>query len=138
MVSRRGGYQKSVYTNPAYQPALTRVCRQVREETLPIFYGQNTFVIIDIDEEASLVELLETMQAWLKMIGPGNVSMLSSFKISLGPEISLHPPIAASTAEVLKDFSDAFVQAGGKSISGVAELLAGCDPECLGPYVEAN
>ena len=37
-------YQKDSY-NEAVQPSLTRVSRQIREDTLPIFYGVNDFII---------------------------------------------------------------------------------------------
>lgn len=95
-----------------------------------MFYGLNTFVVID--DEASAVELLEIMQAWLNMIGPSNASMLSCLKISRGPQTT------AASAELLKRFGDVFVQAGGKAMPGVAELIIGSDLESLEPYFEAS
>ncbi|EMC98996.1 hypothetical protein BAUCODRAFT_31267 [Baudoinia panamericana UAMH 10762] len=41
---RLDAYQRESY-NQATQPALTRVSRRVRRETLPIFYGRNSYVL---------------------------------------------------------------------------------------------
>ena len=35
------------------QPNITKICRQMREETLPIFYGVNRFVVMDLYEYQS-------------------------------------------------------------------------------------
>lgn len=118
--------------NPAQQPALTRGCRQGRKETLPKFYGQNTFIVIDIDEETVPTELLEIMQDWLEIIGPDNVAMLSSLKMALTPSGARLTP----QLDFFKRFSDVFVQAGGNAEISVAKVLFERDPECLGPYVE--
>lgn len=41
----RGGRKgKSIWAKPPEQPALTFTCKQIRQETLPIFFGQNSFV----------------------------------------------------------------------------------------------
>ncbi|KAK4546778.1 hypothetical protein LTR36_001510 [Oleoguttula mirabilis] len=49
------------------QPALTRVSREVRNDTLPIFYGQNTFqVSLDLVEVS---EAKDSIRAWMTGIG---------------------------------------------------------------------
>ncbi|KAK5721887.1 hypothetical protein LTR15_006480 [Elasticomyces elasticus] len=45
------------------QPALTRVNRQIREECLPIFYGQNTFLV----EDSKLEDKSEVLQCWFRV-----------------------------------------------------------------------
>lgn len=53
------------------QPPLTRTCRAIREETLPIFYGLNRFVIKAYADNDGLLARL-----WLTAIGAKNRSML--------------------------------------------------------------
>ncbi|SMQ51367.1 unnamed protein product [Zymoseptoria tritici ST99CH_3D7] len=66
-------YSRSV----AQQPDLTRVCRQVRDDTLPMFYGNNHFVLLG-DYHAS------RLRKWLDIIGPSNVALLRTVTLSLG------------------------------------------------------
>ncbi|KJX94448.1 hypothetical protein TI39_contig4193g00002 [Zymoseptoria brevis] len=66
-------YSRSI----AQQPDLTRVCRQVRDDTLPMFYGNNHFVLLG-DYHAS------RLRKWLDIIGPSNVALLRTVTLSLG------------------------------------------------------
>ena len=66
-------YNRSV----AQQPDLTRVCRQVRDDTLPMFYGSNHFVL-DGDCYGT------SYRKWLRVIGPRNVALLRTVTLSLG------------------------------------------------------
>jgi len=54
------------------QPDATKVCKQIRADTLPNFYGSHTFIftIFDIKEDGGSVT------AWLETIGPKNTNML--------------------------------------------------------------
>ncbi|KAK3711207.1 hypothetical protein LTR37_009801 [Vermiconidia calcicola] len=53
------------------QPALTRVCKQMRSETLPMFYGSNTFKLY-IDAEKGATPSFRVMRRWLRYIGAEN------------------------------------------------------------------
>ncbi|SMR54945.1 unnamed protein product [Zymoseptoria tritici ST99CH_3D1] len=66
-------YSRSV----AQQPDLTLVCRQVRDDTIPMFYGNNHFVLRG-DYHAS------RLRKWLDIIGPSNVALLRTVTLSLG------------------------------------------------------
>ena len=53
------------------QPRITNVCRQIREETLPIFYGANGFVIEDwfwYEDEGVQTPFPKILLAWLNPI----------------------------------------------------------------------
>lgn len=73
------------YTRPvATQPALTRVTRQVRAETLPIFYGKNTFVIIPNLYFLGLQETLWSIKkGFLSSIGNHNAGLIKQLKLWL-------------------------------------------------------
>jgi hypothetical protein len=66
-------YNRSV----AQQPDLTRVCYQVRDDTLPMFYGSNHFVL-DGDYYGT------SYRKWLRVIGPPNAALLRTVTLSLG------------------------------------------------------
>ena len=53
------------------QPPLTRTCRVIRDEALPVFYGNNTFLIGDW-----WIHCRKWMLAWLQRLGPQKRSML--------------------------------------------------------------
>lgn len=59
------------------QPAITRTCRLIRDETLPLFYRRNVFRAryCDLFGENPLAEVIP----WLKIIGPKNREMLMHF-----------------------------------------------------------
>ncbi|KAK4546531.1 hypothetical protein LTR36_001748 [Oleoguttula mirabilis] len=54
------------------QPALTRVCKRIRAETLSIFYGIHTFFFTIFDNQIDGGAL----EKWLATIGPANASSL--------------------------------------------------------------
>ncbi|OQN95559.1 hypothetical protein B0A48_18494 [Cryoendolithus antarcticus] len=66
-------YNRSV----AQQPDLTRVCRQVRAETLLVFYGTNHFVLNGDSHGASY-------RKWLRIIGPTSTALLRTVTLCLG------------------------------------------------------
>lgn len=66
-------YERSV----AQQPDLTRVCRQIRAETLPMFYGNNQFVL-DGDYHDT------RYRKWLRIIGHKNAALLRTVTLCLG------------------------------------------------------
>ncbi|TKA75036.1 hypothetical protein B0A49_02183 [Cryomyces minteri] len=53
------------------QPPLTRVCRQIRNESLPIFYGGNTFRAFCDDPLT-----ISAFGSWLRLIGNDNCALL--------------------------------------------------------------
>lgn len=61
----------------AAQPALSQVSKQLRAETLPVFYGSNRFLA-----ELGDAEDLETAKNWLVAIGDGNVRFLRHLVLS--------------------------------------------------------
>ena len=73
---------------PLHQPPLTCVCRQVRSETLPIFYRDNIFFTdsrIDLfNDYVAAISLL-----WLDAIGGENRKMLERFYVSSRAEWTL-------------------------------------------------
>jgi hypothetical protein len=65
------------------QPALTKVCRALRRETLSMFYGTNTFVFtwFDMAGNADWEHDVLSFKRWLAAIGPINAGMLRSIKV---------------------------------------------------------
>ncbi|KAK4539579.1 hypothetical protein LTR36_010515 [Oleoguttula mirabilis] len=70
------------------QPSITRVCRQVRQESLGLFYATQTFVleIADGRRETSsnavaACELAQVDARWLRTLGGGNVANIRSVMI---------------------------------------------------------
>lgn len=55
-------HETFVYEHVLRQPALTRVSKQVREDTLPIFYGSFVFFIPVLDPFVT-IELLDWLEA---------------------------------------------------------------------------
>jgi hypothetical protein len=68
---------KSRAKRPPMQPAITRTCRFIREETLPLFYRRNVFRAryCDLFGDKPLAEVVP----WLKNIGPRNRETLRHF-----------------------------------------------------------
>lgn len=54
------------------QPPLTKVCHQFRNDTLPIFYGTNSFMFTIFDRKIDVASIFK----WSKSIGPRNVALL--------------------------------------------------------------
>lgn len=85
---------KSAWTK---QPALTRVSREVRAETLPIFYKKNEFVAFsDYPEKDSLA----ATQAFLRSIGNHNASLILHLTL-LFPHAGTHEIIGEEVRKEL-------------------------------------
>ncbi|KAK5682810.1 hypothetical protein LTR17_027376 [Elasticomyces elasticus] len=56
------GQSSQAPRNILQQPPLTRINRQTRSETLPIFYGQNSFLI----EDSKLYDKSQMLQCWFR------------------------------------------------------------------------
>lgn len=63
--------------NGVEQPALTKVSTQVRKDTLPIFYGNHSFLFTLFDREVDGASILK----WVRKIGEENAGMLRTVKI---------------------------------------------------------
>ena len=63
--------------NGVEQPALTKVSKQVRNDTLPIFYGSHSFLFALFDREVDSVSIFK----WVRSIGKDNAGMLRTVKI---------------------------------------------------------
>jgi hypothetical protein len=81
MLSNYSCFQSEV---SAAQPALARVNRQIRQETLPIFYSANLF-LAELSDETDL----DTAKRWLQAIGDENVKSLRRLVLCGWTEISL-------------------------------------------------
>lgn len=70
------------------QPAITKVCRQVRKETLPIYYGNNFLVDVEDRLTKGPVRINKICfpyaLRWLKAIGPENRKLLQTISIKGG------------------------------------------------------
>ena len=66
---------------PVCQPPLTRLCRQIRNESLPVYYGNNVFIVDvnDIHYRRGVQCTIET--GWLRAIGPHNRRSLQNVYI---------------------------------------------------------
>lgn len=59
------------------QPALTRVCKEVRDDTLLMFYGGTSFLFTIFDRKIDTTSLFK----WLRTIGKQNAGFLARIKI---------------------------------------------------------
>ncbi|KAK4892307.1 hypothetical protein LTR27_009141 [Elasticomyces elasticus] len=67
---------------PAAQPAITRVSRQLREDTLPMFYDVNNLAIKAIGTNAADIrDGSSQVCRWLRCIGAENAHMIKSFTV---------------------------------------------------------
>ena len=63
--------------NGVEQPALTKVSKQVRDETLPIFYGSQSFLLTLFDREVDSASIFK----WVRTIGKDNAGLLRKVSI---------------------------------------------------------
>lgn len=98
--TRRQGLRKKDSSQWTAQPALCRVSRELRRETLPVYYGANEFVILAATKEDHyrrrfeginlVVKDLHDIKKWLRCIGQENVRLLryatvrTLFPVSVG------------------------------------------------------
>ena len=74
-------------TQWAMPPAITQCSRQIRQETVPIYYGANQFItyseIIRGSHDSSLIAEIghPTAMKWLKAIGPENTRFLQDIRV---------------------------------------------------------
>lgn len=76
---------------PAVSCSLAAVCRQTRQECLPIFWGANRFTVhmsyFDcfwfVSGDANLKQM-KMIHDWIDSIGPGNLQLMKHFIIDLG------------------------------------------------------
>lgn len=105
----------SYYSTLAWcqQPFLTRVSRQIRSETLPIYYGANTFVayvekrgFFDQREKRPILSL-ENAHRWLATMPGSSRQLLKSLHVRLCRNVSLtgHATTAEDMASVLHKMS---------------------------------
>lgn len=82
MTYRLDEYQREYYT-PAVQPPLTRVSRQIRSESLPLFFGINDFVLHTESPKAedawkwlkcneAYLALLKRLSLWVRYVPLAN------------------------------------------------------------------
>nr|POE49216.1 hypothetical protein CFP56_32366 [Quercus suber] len=86
-------YQEDSYSQ-AVQPALTRANRQVRRESLPVWYGHNAFVMHTEATKADHtlrwlacnerhLQLLRKVEVWIRVLGTANLRSVASGAIGL-------------------------------------------------------
>ena len=73
------------------QPAITRLCREIRQDTLAMFYSQNTFLVDMCGENSYPVE---ATTKWLKGIGSQNRRLLKDLYLD-GKDVFLGEVIEA-------------------------------------------
>ncbi|KAK5127963.1 hypothetical protein LTR85_005080 [Meristemomyces frigidus] len=71
-VTRRGSRHAQEHTLPTTQPSLTMMSKQVRRDTLPMFYGNHGFVFTRFDTESDG----SNIETWLEALGAANAKML--------------------------------------------------------------
>jgi len=79
----------ALFTAWAQQPALTRVSKHIRRETLPVYYGANLFVILiksqwsppTIDRKIWLYT--HGAKNWLKAVGSSNIALIKDVEVCL-------------------------------------------------------
>ena len=115
---REGVWSQKIGEQPwMRQPRLTAVCRQIRDETLPIYYGQNTFELdVHAFDSTKLLRKLrvgspagsvvttffnfEAFQAtisWLRVIGHRNARLIRRFEIKMSAERRSQPSAVLSS-----------------------------------------
>ena len=77
------------------QPAVTRASRQLREESLPIFYGQNLFL-----GQAYEGYVPAKMIRWLRAIGAQNRSHIKNLYVDFGEDLELLPVVIIAVGVV--------------------------------------
>lgn len=89
-VKGRYGDKHYVWHTWAKQPALTKVSRKLRQETLPIYYGANEFVTYTkamfdyacgFDAVGRVKISYPWIEKWLKAIGPNNMRLLKNVAV---------------------------------------------------------
>ena len=100
-----------------YQPAITRLLRSIRKESLPIFYGANTFLTWSVGGcsvsrySQEHVTVSEATEAWLLAIGCENRAMLARLYFEEGK-----PALQTLRKWTIKDVAVIeFVKAEGKA-----------------------
>ncbi|KAK5705564.1 hypothetical protein LTR97_002683 [Elasticomyces elasticus] len=80
----RMGAGKSMYfdSNPAAQPAITRVSRQLRKDTLSMFYNVNDFAVQALPiNAADIRDGSSQVCRWLRCIGAEKAHMIKNFTV---------------------------------------------------------
>ncbi|KAK5732233.1 hypothetical protein LTR17_010679 [Elasticomyces elasticus] len=66
----------------AVQPAITRVSRQLRKDTLPMFYNVNNFAVKTLDRHAPAIrDGSSQVCRWLRCIGAEKARMIKNFTV---------------------------------------------------------
>ena len=76
MIWCNNSFQSKNFALSAAQPTLTRVNKQIRAETLPVFYNSNLF-----SAELSVSEDVAVAKSWLDAIGETNIRNLRSLAL---------------------------------------------------------
>ncbi|KAK3657571.1 hypothetical protein LTR56_002346 [Elasticomyces elasticus] len=107
-------FKDSRYGFPAVQPPITRVSRQVREETLALFYGLNHFHIELYPHKTAQGHMVAANgKSWLDAIGEKNVKTIKEVTIQYWPAI-----LKARNVSVEREMTDTNL----RFVAGVAEM----------------
>ena len=99
---------KPYFQNKVVQPALTKVCRQLRKEVLPIFYGQNVFVVVGNGRSNGIAR---AAQLWLHAIGSKNRGALRQFYV-----LCWNYTLSRNMVKIMEDFEDELVVTSAKEM----------------------
>ena len=81
-LTRQEDFELDHYERCVAQPEITRTCRQIREEGLPIWYEMNFYLTATTSvHDANIID--KGRKRWLQAIGPINRSMLKHLYIDV-------------------------------------------------------
>ncbi|KAK5113476.1 hypothetical protein LTR62_003345 [Meristemomyces frigidus] len=115
MLANHTSYKSEI---SAAQPSLTKVCKQLRHETLPVYYNANVF-LADVSEADDVA----TAQRWLRAIGDERVKELLDLKhcrightgdqgsttmTATEADALVHPRVAEASRKMREMFVDHF------------------------------
>ena len=107
------------------QPAITRVSRQVRAETLPMYYGLNEFIAYNWDpENEGTWEFGGFFSAhrWLSRMGRANAALIKQFAVHIPRQHQM------CVVEVMEELTPSAFGLDEAAIT----ILRECDEECGG------
>lgn len=120
------------HTVPAAPPALTQVSRQVRAETLPMFYGGDHVFFVSAVRRA---DGLDEVREWLEAMGGDNVALAREVRVALPKGVE--PERVKRVEGTLRELSGGLGEGGKWKVVESVEAAGGCRCEtCVLPKEE--
>ena len=86
------GFYSTRLSHHLLQPALTRTCKAVREETLPVFYGSNSFKLYSHHRYFQRKQY-NWLRPWLEAIGRNNIDLMGRIVVCVNEERAEEFPV---------------------------------------------